>query len=394
MDKELHIAELIARKHRGELDPEGQRELDLWLKEDPAHRELFERTGDPRHQREKLSTYALFDQDKAASRLEEELFAKKTVRLNTQTLLRYAATILLPMLILGGAAWWILGNANRDLMAEIDTHISPGTGEAVLVLSDGSRIELDTLSLTEELVESDAVIRGADRTLLYQTEAGSESKKEMVYNELITPKGGSYQLALADGSRVWLNAGSSLRFPVSFHDSVRRIFLEGEAYFEVNPSTQAFIVHSGDLEIRVLGTSFNVSSYLDDAFIQTTLVEGKVLVRGTSEEGNPGQLILAPNEQAVLQLETGQLSSTQVDASGYASWKDGKLEFHHESLDQVMKRLSRWYDFEYHFENEAARQLSFSARLERSARISDILDMLALTTDVRFEYRDEKIVVY
>lgn len=394
MNRDLHIAELIARKHRGELDPEGQRELDSWLEEDPAHRELLERTGDPRQQREKLETYALFDQEKAASRLEEALFPTKTVRLNTSTFLRYAATIVLPLLILGGAAWWILGNGHRDLLADIDTHIGPGTGEAVLVLSDGSRIELETESLAGTLQEGDATIRGEERTILYQSEVKEDSREPLIYNELITPRGGSYQLRLADGSRVWLNAGSSIRFPVSFHDSIRRIYLDGEAFFEVRPSDRAFIVQSGDTETRVLGTSFNISAYPDDAFIQTTLVEGKVRVTGTDKSGKLEQLDLSPDEQAIWEVETGQLSSTGVDASGYASWVEGKMEFHHETLEQVMKRLSRWYDFEYRFENESARELSFSARLERSAQISDILEMLSLTTDVRFEYRGGRILIY
>ena len=394
MDKDLHIAELIARKHRGGLDPAEQAELDSWLKKDPANRELFERTGDPDRQREKLDTYALFDQDKAASRLEDELFGKKTVRLSATTFLRFAATILLPMLILGGAAWWILGNTNKDLMAEIDTHIGPGKEKAVLVLSDGSQIVLDTKSLTEELLEGDAIIQGEDNTLHYRSEAGAEGSKALVYNKLITPKGGSYQLTLSDGSRVWLNAGSSLRFPVSFHDSVRSIYLEGEAYFEVHPSSQAFVVHSGTLETRVLGTSFNISAYQDDNMIQTTLVEGKVLISGKAESGKLEELFLEPNEQALWETDSGKLTSTEVDASGYTSWVKGKLEFHQESLEQVMKRLSRWYDFEYQFENEAARDLNFSARLDRSARISDILDMLAMTTEVRFEYKGKKILVY
>ena len=394
MDKDLHIAELIAKKHREGLGPAEQAELDSWLNEDPVNREIFELTGDPGRQREKLDTYALFDQDKAASRLEDELFGKKTVRLNARTFLRYAATLLLPMLMIGGAAWWFLGNSKKDLIAEIDTHISPGNEKAVLVLSDGSQIALDTKSLTEEFIEGDAIIQGEDNTLRYQTEAGEEGSKTLVYNELITPKGGSYQLSLADGSRIWLNAGSSLRFPVSFHDSVRRVYLEGEAYFEVQPSSKAFLVQSGALETRVLGTSFNIAAYQDDDLIQTTLVEGKVLISGKAESGSLQKLFLDPNEQAQWEVNSAKLTRSEVDASGYTSWVRGKLEFHQESLEQVMKRLSRWYDFEYQFENEAARELCFSARLDRSARISEILDMLAMTTEVRFEYKANKILVY
>jgi ferric-dicitrate binding protein FerR (iron transport regulator) len=291
-------------------------------------------------------------------------------------------------------AWWLLGKTDADLMAEIDTHIHPGHDQAVLVLSDGSSIELDPSLDMERMEEGNATIRKADRGIHYESISGGQVQKPAVYNRLITPRGGSYMLSLADGSRVWLNAGSSLRFPVSFQDSSRQVYLEGEAYFEVRPGDKPFIVSSGKMHTQVLGTSFNVSAYGDEAFLRTTLVEGKVLVSWKVEgEADSQAAVLEPDQQASLDRGEEKLSVTHVDASGYTSWVSGRMEFHQESLAQVMKRLSRWYDFEFEFENEAARDLSFSARLDRSSQISEILDMLALTTDVKFEFRGDRIVI-
>ncbi len=163
-----------------------------------------------------------------------------------------------------------------------------------------------------------------------------------------------------------------------------RSILEGEAYFEVSHNGKPFIVSTADMDTRVLGTSFNISAYADDPEFKATLVEGKVMV---------GQMILAPNEQATYIHSTTEITKTEVNASTYISWMQGKMEFHNEDLEVVMKRLARWYDFKYEFENAGAKDFHFSARLDREESLSTILEMLEMTTDVKFEYRKNTIVV-
>ena len=201
-------------------------------------------------------------------------------------------------------------------------------------------------------------------------------------------------LQLSDGSKVWLNSGSSLRYPVSFRDSVRQVILDGEAYFEVSHNETPFIVSTGSMNTRVLGTSFNVEAFSDDPAFKTTLVEGRVLVELLNEASSISEsTLLEPDEQATFSRASGEISKEVVDASGYTSWIRGKLEFHNESLETVMKRLARWYDFEYSFENTAAMGFHFSARLDKEEGISSILKMLEMTTDVKFEFRNRSIVV-
>jgi ferric-dicitrate binding protein FerR (iron transport regulator) len=295
------------------------------------------------------------------------------------------------VLIAGSLAIYLLRSPQEVLLADIDDHIKPGKQQAVLILSEGAEIDLSESLDMKAISEGYVTIEREGNRLVYRSKDESETLSSgMLYNELRTPRGGSYQLQMEDGSSIYLNAGSSLKFQVSFQDSVREVYLEGEGYFEVAHDGKPFIVHAGQSHTRVLGTSFNISAYKDDPEIVTTLVEGRVQVEAS---GISSRLVLSPNEQAILKSATAELVKTEVDASGYVSWVNGKLEFHNETLDEVMKRLARWYDFEYIFENEAARDFHFSARLSRDVEISNILEMLEMTTSVVFTYEDGSIVI-
>ena len=384
MNETYHIADLIVKKIRGKITPPEQQELERWLNSDPGNQVLYNKATDPRKQLGKLEIYGLFNKEKVWANLEDELFGTKTVRFTPQKILRYAAAILLPLLVAGGFAYIFLNNPFSVSIAEVDKHISPGSQKAMLVLSDGSSIELEPETSLSSLKEGDVTITNEKMLLSYAAEEKPGRKKETVFNELRTPRGGGYNLQLADGTEVWLNAGSSLKFPVSFQDSIREVILEGEAYFEVRHNGKPFIVSTADMDTRVLGTSFNISAYPDDPEFKATLVEGKVMV---------GQMILAPNEQATYIHSTTEITKTEVNASSYISWMQGKLEFHNEDLEVVMKRLARWYDFKYEFENVGAKDFHFSARLDREESLSSILEMLEKTTDVKFEFRKNTIVV-
>lgn len=394
MNESLHIAGLIALKIKGKISSEEQKELDLWIQSNPDHQSIYDRAVDTGHQLEKLEVYSLFRKEKVWSQLEDELFSPKTVRFTPRKLLRYAAAILLPITVLGGAAYLFLSNPAPQTLAEIDSVFTPGTQKAMLILSNGEQLELEGEAQQSDISEGGARIRNENNLLRYFSGDSKERMEELVFNELKTPRGGGYTLQLADGTGVWLNAGSSLRFPVSFTDSTRQVFLEGEAYFEVSHNGKPFVVSSGDMDIRVLGTSFNVSSYSDESEFKTTLVEGKVSV-SYSPGGNEQSLsrILNPSQQAILDRSGSVISITEVNTSYYTSWMQGKLEFNNEHLDQVMKRLSRWYDFSYEFENSEAKGFHFTARLNREESISSILKMLEMTTDVKFELRGDTIVV-
>jgi len=394
MHEPFHIADLIVKKIRDSITPEELKDLKHWLSESAENQDLYDRVSDPKQQMDRMEVYRLFNQERAWGKLEDELFGTKTIRFTARKIMRYAAVILLPLLVGGGFAWWYLRAPSGDTFAEIDAAFQPGSQRAVLILSDGEELELEAGQATATLSDGDASIKNENMRISYSSEGRENRRAKSVFNELRTPRGGGYHLELSDGTKVWLNSGSSLKYPVSFRDSVRQVVLEGEAYFEVSHSGTPFIVSAGNMNTRVLGTSFNVEAFSDDPAFLTTLVEGKVSVELVEEgAGIVTGILLEPDQQAIFTKSTGEISKAEVDASGYTSWMNGKLEFHNETLETVMKTLARWYDFEYSFENAAARDFHFSARLDKEESISSILKMLEMTTDVEFEFRSNSIVV-
>ncbi len=393
MKETFEIVDLIIKKLRGSITQEQERILEDWVNESPENESVFKRATDPKRQLDKLEIYQLFEKEKVWAAIDEQIAFPKTIRLNSRRFMSYAAAILLPIMI-GGFAWIYFGRKEQASMATIDTVIQPGSQKALLVLSDGATVEFDDDEPLAELDQGDAVIRNEKNELVYSEKERLGRSRRLVYNELRTPRGGGYSLSLADGSKVWLNAGSSLRFPVSFTDSTRHVFLEGEAYFQVTHNGKPFIVTSGDMDVRVLGTSFNVLAYPDEQQLVTTLVEGSVRIDlGGKESEAVSSRILRPDDQAVISIANADIEVSKVNTSQYTSWIEGKLEFHNEDLYKVMKRLARWYDFEYEFENNGAKDFHFSARFDNSENISTILEMLELTTDVKFELRENTIVV-
>ena len=392
MKEEFHIADLIAGHIKGNLTAAENIELENWIADDPANKAIFDEAVDPRQHLEKLKVYQQFDKERARKKLDEELFGKKTVFLNSRKLLRIAAAVMLPVIAAGALYLFSLNQGSENLIAEIDQSIHPGSSRATLIMSDGEEIMLDSLITFSPINISNVSIEQEGNRVLYNlTDRAGDTQGKIEYNELRTPRGGSFEIQLADGSSVWLNAGSSLRFPVNFSSDRREVILEGEGYFRVAHSETPFLVSTHQSEIMVLGTTFNVSAYRDDQQVVTTLDEGRVEVSVPGTDIQP--MILNPNEQAVVKSSSSEISKNEVDATGFTSWRTGKFEFHNESLAEVMKKLSRWYDFDYTFNNESARDFHFSARIDRFAEISTLLDMLELTTRVEFAYENGIIVV-
>lgn len=391
MKNELHIADLISKKLKGTISSDEQKELDGWIAKDPANKAVYNEAVDPQKHLEKLDQYQRFDKKKARKKLEDELFETKTISFQSRRIMRFAAAILLPVLIAGTYFTFFMDSGNEDMIAEIDASLQPGSETATLVLSSGESIALTPTASFKTMSDGAANISREESRVIYSMkDIPPGSTESTVYNELKTPRGGSFGIQLSDGTSVWLNAGSTLKFPVNFSDSIRNVTLEGEGYFEVTHNSKPFIVSTEASDVRVLGTKFNVTAYASDQEVITTLVEGKVAV--TAPETS-NEIILSPNEQAITDKASMQINKMEVDASGYVSWVNGKVEFHNESLDEVLKKLSRWYDFEYTFEDEAARDFHFSARMSRDEKVSSILDMLEMTTDVEFAYENGIIVV-
>ena len=381
---------LIAKKIKGVITPDELEILNGWLNESDENKQVYQKLLNDGYLLERLDEYNRFDSKKAWSSLEKTLVDNSgSRRLWPHIFMKYAA-ILLPVIMASAIIIYYISDKEDKEISEIEDIILPGTLKATLVLADGSKVDLEKENATKEIQQGETQIMNDQRSLTYKKQDNEQRTGELIYNELITPIGGTYRVVLSDQTAIVLNAGSSLRFPVEFNEEKRQVFLTGEAYFDVQHDGRPFSVTCDGMDVQVLGTTFNISAYSDDDFISTTLVEGSVRV---SSGELSIQKILKPEDQAVFDKQEIQFEIKNVDTSLYTSWVDGKFEFSNESLDVVMRKLSRWYDFEYEFKNINSKDYHFSARISNDQQISTILDMLEMTTDVRFEVNDRKIVI-
>ena len=223
-------------------------------------------------------------------------------------------------------------------------------------------------------------------SLSYQNISKSKTP-ETLYNTISTPNGGDYQLVLADGSKVWLNAASSLRFPANFVGRERKVELTGEAYFEVakNPA-MPFKVKLNGMEVEVLGTHFNINSYADESAIRTTLLEGSIKINRPHASS-----LLKPGQQAMMD-KNGQISViNDADLDEAVAWKDGKFQFDRADIHNVMRQLARWYNIDVEYKGTVASH--FGGTISRDVNLSKVLGMLHLTGEVKFQVQDKKVIV-
>ena len=269
----------------------------------------------------------------------------------------------------------------------------PGTDKAVLTLANGNQIILDSAgngALTPQ--GNIKIIKLDDGRLSYNSL--KDKPQEVLYNTISTPRGGQYQVVLSDGSKVWLNAAASLRFPVSFTGDKRAVALSGEGYFEVaHDAGKPFTVSVNGTEVHVLGTHFNINAYSDEATVKTTLLEGSVKV----SKGNTGKMI-SPGEQAVTgnndNVVNPEIGVQQVDVDAVTAWKNGRFVFKGDNIQSVMRQLARWYNAEVSYEKNVTNE-EFVGVINRSRydKISDILEMMGKTGTVSFAINGRHITV-
>jgi transmembrane sensor len=273
--------------------------------------------------------------------------------------------------------------------------VKPGGNNAILTLSDGRSIVLNDTK--EGLIAAQSglsIKKTKDGHLIYTAEAGDErpdqleSKYEVMYNTISTPRGGSYQVSLPDGTRVWLNAASSLRFPTHFPGKERNVQLKGEAYFEVAKNkSKRFIVKTGIQAVTVLGTHFNINAYQDEVSYNTTLLEGSVSI----SNGNDNRL-LKPGEQASVSTGLRSIKITSVDVEETVAWKNNKISFTSQPLEKIMRQISRWYNVDIVYKGNISAK-TFTGTISRYANVSEVLDMLELTDLVHFKIEEGRITV-
>ncbi|WP_442588807.1 FecR family protein [Pedobacter sp. AW31-3R] len=287
--------------------------------------------------------------------------------------------------------------------------LAPGSNKATLTLADGRKINLNAAGNGELAKQSGiSITKTKTGELLYTVTAPAGPKNTDTtvpeYNTITTPRGGEYRVNLPDGTSVWLNAASSLKFPVQFMKNERRVSLNGEAYFEVAKAVKQqvvhgrlqevrtpFIVKTDRQEVQVLGTHFNVNAYANETTFKTTLLEGLVNVSlpGTLQDVQPKAYYLQPGQQAI--LKGNIIKVTTADTEEAMAWKNGIFLFNGQDLEGIMKQVERWYDVEVVFENNTLKRQTFTGTLSRFKNISQLLEVLETTGSVHFEMEGRRI---
>lgn len=310
---------------------------------------------------------------------------------------RLAVAAVLVIAFCGVAWWWITAKkpAPDEIVQEKPVNdknaITPGGNKAILKLGDGREIVLDSAgegTLTKQGQSN--VIKSGDGQLQYQS-AGNAAA-ETVYNTIATPRGGQYQLVLADGTKVWLNASSSLRYPTAFTGNERRVELTGEGYFEVatlrlrSGQKMPFHVQVTNMDVEVLGTHFNINAYDDEHAVKATLLEGSVKVKSENS------VVLKPGEQAALSGAHSLLTiNHSPNIEEVMAWKNGLFQFKAADLETVLRQAARWYDVEFVYKGNIPER--FSGQISRSANAEQLLKILELTGKVKFEINGKTITV-
>ncbi|MEZ2445026.1 FecR family protein [Chitinophaga sp. RCC_12] len=305
---------------------------------------------------------------------------------------RVAVAAVFALALAGVGYWWFVLKAplkNEVAQANVpdkNIPIPPGSNRAVLKLGNGTEVMLDSLKEGMLLQQGQAkIIKSGNGQVSYKITGTTPA--EIVYNTITTPRGGQYQLTLADGTKVWLNASSSLRYPANFSGKERRVELTGEGYFEVaRNESMPFHVKANSIDVEVLGTHFNINSYKDEPVIRTTLLEGSVKVTSGKQDSR-----LKPGQEASV-ITNGDIKlQDDVNTEEVIAWKNGMFQFKAADIETVLRQAARWYDIQIEYKGGISAR--FSGQISRSANAEQLFKILELTNKVRFEIHGRNIVV-
>ncbi len=388
----IKTAELISQrimKGQGEV---VSSEFDEWLNDSKDNRKLYDRIRNKKNIELRNVQFNSVNTEIALKNILSQI-NRKSRKIRFLKFTRRVAAVLLPFIIGGLMLYFFYGENEQIIINTKD--ISPGERGAVLILNDGNSIDLKAHAIKHLNEKDGTIIRKVNDELQYFNNKFAEIEpepKEQLINTLITSRGNEYSLFLSDSTKVYVNSMSKLRFPVQFLGKQREVFLdEGEAFFEVEKDLEGpFIVHIKGMKIEVLGTSFNIKAYADEDNIYTTLLEGKIKVEIKDEQG--GEIILFPDQQMIVDINTNNYSVRKVDAKLFAQWKDGIYSFTYEPLEDIIRTLSRWYAMEYEFEDESLKKIRFEGGLNKYDEISPILDIIQSTDKVKVKIKGKKII--
>lgn len=382
INKYHNIAKLIFKKSKNKISEAENQSLENWLNINNNQRiynSIINKTSDN----------FIYDDISTEKALNKYYNKYRTKRINYRRIISVAASLLI---VFSSITFWFL---NKDVETNKYASIHPGEPKATLILNNGDTISLNASQIPELIKEEDkTIIKTSTEQICYKaSEASVDIKPQEIYNTLQIPKGGEFRLTLADGTIIWINSETTLKYPVNMVASARNIWLKGEAYFKVTKNiNKPFIVHTDKVNVKVLGTEFNVKSYNDDKYTQTVLVEGSVSMK-TAEESSTEEIILKPGFMGYIAHNETDIKTKEVETYLHTSWINSQFAFEKESLENILKILSRWYNLEIVYENNSAKNQKYTLDVKRHESIGTILNAFEATNNVKFSVDGHKITV-
>lgn len=386
-DGAYRVAYLIAGYIAQTLTPAERDELDDWVTTSDENTRLFIELTDEKNIAKGLKERGLYNADKAVDLLKQKI-AEREHKKPLNKIPFFAIGIAACLLLLLGLYLFtpvFQKQKANTTNTSVQKDLRPGSNKAILTLPGGKEIVLDSAKGDIVKQEDLDVVNNAG-ILSY---SGETSKID--YHTLSTPRGGQYRLVLPDGSKVWLNAASSIKYPTAFSGKERKVEITGEAYFEVaHDANKPFIVSRGETFVQVLGTHFNVNAYEDEDALKVTLVEGSVKVSswiGSKQES----VILRPNQQAIVRPNAPLATNHSPNMDAVIAWKQGFFEFKDAPIEDIMRQVARWYNVDVKYQGKPGHH--FNASIKRSVPVSKLFHLLELTDQVHFTIEDKTIIV-
>lgn len=337
----------------------------------------------------------LADQELIKGRITRQIEARLATSARQRPFRRLWWSVAASLLILSTIVSYF-GNSHKNQVvdkpaqfAKSHNSIVPGSNKAILILGNSDTVNLDQTTNGRITQNDQTLIKKLnDGVLKYERIAASDSEGKIVYNTIITPRGGQYNVILSDGTSVWLNSASSLRYPISFIGIERHVELNGEAYFEVAKNKKIpFTVNAREVNVKVLGTHFNIAAYDDDPSSKTTLLEGSVRLSGNGQE-----FTLTPGQQAISEKDGRKIITKTVNVQDAIAWKNGYFSFRREPLQSTMRKIARWYDVEVVYQGKVSNKL-LSGSVLRTQKINELLSYLEIIGIAKFKIEGRRIMV-
>ena len=386
MKNPFEFTKELLRYTRGELSKEEEKGIEQVLSEVEGMNTLVGELKDKNRIEHEMHVIARFDTERALGKVKNRKQVKR------RGILPWIAAA--SVVVIAGVSAWILLSQEPDVHnLPVAEKFEPGKAVVTLEMASGLKYRLDTLSSVVRNNRVNVAFDNNDRVLKIkeQDSLADGATKEIGYNTINVPYGGTYTVELCDGTKVYLNSGTTLEFPSRFDGKVRSVILKGEAYFDVARNvSKPFVVEVDEMKVKVLGTSFNVKSYVDEPGVYTTLVEGSVAIL---RDGQPEKKI-KPGEQAYYNKSVGTLSVSPVDVDEFTAWKDGLFCFKDIALEEILRIVSRWYDLEIFYMNQEAKSVVYSGKMPMYSSVEDVLRKFEISGDVRFELKGRTLTVF